>query len=118
MQRGRAVTWYRNSSPAGIVRTGGNTSREHFFLSHHILYSSFGLPLSAVSFLGAGDDILISISGFHMMLYAGVCLTDLHCFPFFFLANPSGKEFTRQAGNMGSIPGPGRSPGEGNGHPL
>ena len=61
---------------------------------------------------------LVSISGFHMMLYAGVCLTDLHCFPFFFLANPNGKEFTRQAGNMGSIPGPGRSPGEGNGHPI
>ena len=61
---------------------------------------------------------LVSISGFIMMLSASVCLTDLHCLPFFFSANPSGKEFTCQAGDMGSIPGLGRYPGEGNGHPL
>ena len=30
----------------------------------------------------------------------------------------SGKESTCQAGEVGSIPGPGRSPGEGNGNPL
>ena len=30
----------------------------------------------------------------------------------------SGKEFTRKAGDVGSIPGSGRSPGEGNGNPL
>ena len=30
----------------------------------------------------------------------------------------SGKESTRQAGNTGSIPGSGRSPGEGNVNPL
>jgi len=30
----------------------------------------------------------------------------------------SGKESTCQAGDMGSIPGLGRSPGEGNGNPF
>ena len=30
----------------------------------------------------------------------------------------SGKEFTRKAGEVGSIPGSGRSPGEGSGNPL
>ena len=30
----------------------------------------------------------------------------------------SGKESTRNAGGLGSICGPGRSPGEGNGNPL
>ena len=30
----------------------------------------------------------------------------------------SGKESACQAGDMGSIPGSGRSPGEGNGNPL
>ena len=30
----------------------------------------------------------------------------------------SGKESTYSVGNMGSIPGLGRSPGEGNGYPL
>ena len=30
----------------------------------------------------------------------------------------SGKEFTCQAGDLGLIPGPGRSPGERNGNPL
>ena len=31
---------------------------------------------------------------------------------------PAGKESTCNAGNLGSIPGSGQSPGEGNGHPL
>ena len=31
---------------------------------------------------------------------------------------PVGKESTCNAGNMGSIPGSGKSPGEGNGNPL
>ena len=30
----------------------------------------------------------------------------------------AGKEFARNAGNLGSIPGLGRSPGEGKGYPL
>ena len=30
----------------------------------------------------------------------------------------TGKEFAYNAGNTGSVPGPGRSPGEGNGNPL
>ena len=35
-----------------------------------------------------------------------------------FPGSSAGKESTCNAGNPGSIPGLGRSPGEGNGHPL
>ena len=35
-----------------------------------------------------------------------------------FPGGASGKEFTCNAGDMGLIPGSGRSPGEGNGNPL
>ena len=118
MQRGGAVTWYRNSSPVGIVHTGGTTSQEHFFITSYPLFILWSSPLSCELLRSRGMVSLVSISGFIMMFSASVCLTDLHCLPFFFLDNPSGKEFTRQAGDMGTIPGPGRSLEEGNGHPL
>ena len=35
-----------------------------------------------------------------------------------FLGNSAGKEFACSAGDLGSIPGLGRSPAEGNGYPL
>ena len=35
-----------------------------------------------------------------------------------FQSGSNGKESTCYAGDLGSIPGLGRSPGEGNGHPL
>ena len=35
-----------------------------------------------------------------------------------FLGGLDGKEFAYNAGDLGSIPGSGRSPGEGNGNPL
>ena len=35
-----------------------------------------------------------------------------------FIAKFDGKAFACNAGDLGSIPGSGRSPGEGNGHPL
>jgi len=35
-----------------------------------------------------------------------------------FLCGSAGKEFTRNVGDLGLIPGLGRSPGEGNGYPL
>ena len=35
-----------------------------------------------------------------------------------FPGGSDGKEFTYDAGDLGSIPGLGRSPGEGNGNPL
>ena len=35
-----------------------------------------------------------------------------------FLCGSAGKESTRNAGNLGSIPGLGRSPGEWKGYPL
>ena len=43
------------------------------------------------------------------------CLSlSQHCFP----CGSAGKESTCNAGDLGSIPGLGRSPGEGNGYPL
>ena len=42
----------------------------------------------------------------------------LHIFALGFLGVPLGNESTCNAGNPGSIPGWGRSPGEGNGNPL
>ena len=36
----------------------------------------------------------------------------------YFTGGSDGKEFTCNAGDLGSIPGLGRSPGEGNGNPL
>ena len=38
--------------------------------------------------------------------------------PVGFPGGSEGKESTRNGGDLGSIPGLGRSPGEGNGHPL
>ena len=35
-----------------------------------------------------------------------------------FHAGSAGKESTRNAGDLGSVPGLGRSPGEGKGYPL
>ena len=35
-----------------------------------------------------------------------------------FLCSSVGKEYAYNAGDLGSIPGSGRSPGEGNGNPL
>ena len=42
-----------------------------------------------------------------------VCLLELG-----FLGGPDGKESACSAGGLGSIPGLGRAPGEGNGYPL
>ena len=45
----------------------------------------------------------------------------LNIFPYFhkgFPCGSAGKEFAYNAGDLGSIPGLGRSPGEGNGYPL
>ena len=39
-------------------------------------------------------------------------------FLLFFPGSSAGKESTRNEGDLGSIPGLGRSPGEGNGYPL
>ena len=53
----------------------------------------------------------------------GSCLvTKKQCFTdalnLIFPGGSAGKESTCNAGDLGSIPGLGRSPGEGNGHPL
>ena len=44
-----------------------------------------------------------------------ICQNDRY---FFFFLAPCGKESTCNAGDLASIPGLGRSPGEGNGNPL
>ena len=42
----------------------------------------------------------------------------MHKLPMDFLGCSDGKESARSAGDLGSIPGSQRSPGEGNGNPL
>ena len=56
---------------------------------------------------------------YHFKQVPGKCYSDLRCYTL--KLSPrwlSGKEPTCNAGDLGSIPGLGRSPGEGNGNPL
>ena len=53
----------------------------------------------------------ISVNILAVTLECGKMLLDLPC-------SSDGKESACNAGDLGSIPGSGRSPGEGNGHPL
>ena len=48
------------------------------------------------------------------MVIEAMKLKDTYCFP----GGSDGKAFAYNAGDPGSIPGLGRSPGEGNGNPL
>ena len=48
------------------------------------------------------------------IVIAAMKLKDTYCFP----GDSDGKAFAYNAGDPGSIPGLGRSPGEGNGNPL
>ena len=51
-------------------------------------------------------------------LCGGIDLQGMESFfSFKFRASLSGKEYAHVAGDLGSIPGSGRSPGEGNGNP-
>ena len=57
------------------------------------------------------------------MIFVFLCLTyftqDLYLYiEAFFPGDPDGKESACNAGDPGSMPGLGRSPGEGNGNPL
>ena len=45
-------------------------------------------------------------------------LIEVQGFPGGFPGGSAGEEFTHNAGDLGSIPGLGRSPGEGNSYPL
>ena len=62
----------------------------------------------------------------HKQLYVRIIYTILHCAFFYLIISfgegfPGGsvvKNLPANAGNSGSIPGSGRSPGEGNGYPL
>ena len=58
-----------------------------------------------------------------MYLFELACLSSclfisIYLFSLGFSGGSDGKESTRDAGDLGSIPGSGRSPGEGNGNPL
>ena len=57
---------------------------------------------------------------FSFVIFSNTLLKATVCFvryTWYFLSGTSGKESTCNAGDMGSIPGLGRSPGEGNGYP-
>ena len=66
------------------------------------------------------QTVLISILG---LWYLPRCHSPLHYFSIQGITNKfpgssDGKEYACNAGDLGSIPGSGRSPGEGNGYPL
>ena len=69
-----------------------------------------GYLLWPVHFLG---KTLLASALLHSVLQGQICLL-LRCFP----GSSDGKVFAYNAGDPGSIPGLGRSPGEGNGNPL
>ena len=52
------------------------------------------------------------------MLLNYICIYNTHIYIYYFPVGSDGKESGYNAGNPGSIPGSGRSPGEGNGNPL
>ena len=57
---------------------------------------------------------MVTISYSRFSLYLRLCILSKRGFP----SGSDGKESTCNVGNLGSIPGLGRSPGEGNGNPL
>ena len=52
------------------------------------------------------------------MLLNYICIYNTHIYIYYFPGGSDGKASGYNAGNPGSIPGSGRSPGEGNGNPL
>ena len=57
---------------------------------------------------------MVTISYSRFSLYLRLCILSKRGFP----SGSDGKESTCNVGNLGSIPGLGRSPGEGNDNPL
>ena len=57
---------------------------------------------------------MVTISYSRFSLYLRLCILSKRGFP----SGSDGKESACNVGNLGSIPGLGRSPGEGNGNPL
>ena len=72
-------------------------------------YKSDALPTPPIPFLGFGEEIFLKCSP-----WVKHCIRYQEDFP----ESSVGKEFTSNAGDPGSIPGLGRSPGEGIGYPL
>ena len=64
---------------------------------------------------GLWDDSFFSIQSIFSLLFR---LGDFRCSVLGFPGGSDGKASTCNAGDLGSIPGLGRSPGEGNGNPL
>ena len=52
------------------------------------------------------------------MLLNYICIYNTHTYIYYLPGGSDGKASGYNAGNPGSIPGSGRSPGEGNGNPL
>ena len=70
----------------------------------------------------AGFPVLYSVFplavSFTLVVYIYQCYSLNFPYPLGFPSSSAGKESTCNAGDLGSIPGLGRSPGEGNGYPL
>ena len=113
----------RSSVPTGahLGLSTGSTSTGFTYLADGVFITDSGTPCSPESLLTRKDNMLILIEEkwschlnsicFLIMLYIHVLHT---CFP----GGSAGKESACNAGDQGSIPELGRSPGEGNGNPL
>ena len=74
-----------------------------------------------LSSLIAGLSLFLSLSFFFSFFNSLIHESCLYLFPFCYLGFPcgsAGKESTCNAGDLGTIPGLGRSSGEGKGYPL
>ena len=94
-------------SPTEKFKSEISSVRPHLFLT---LTASVGVPKPTLSF----NNSLEGLSTHWELVHCNGWLQGKDTFP----GESDGQEFTYNAGYMGSIPGLGRSPGEGNGNPL
>ena len=96
----------------------------HFFLFFFLIlihgsdfhHSIFQLTHPVFCLIYSDIYSIYCIFSFQLLYYSSVCF--LFFFFFYFSDSSDGKESTCNAGDPGSIPGSGRSAGEGIGYPL
>ena len=108
--------WSDNSSENRLYRVGAQTSE------NMVLYKCW---LSGISYKWKYDNsvfpLLFTDSSYFLILAYFVILVSFYGYLYQFKSFPGGsdgKPSACSAGDLGSTPGLGRSPGEGNGNPL
>ena len=105
-----SLTWHQSNFPPLFSTTVPIRTSWSAFCSPHWLSHSLPLPLSFVSYTLLPEQTLSILKGPIQV----PPLLALWGFP----GGSAGKESTWNVGDLGSIPGLGRSPGEGNSYPL